>query len=197
MFAGQSDENLHMTEAEYLAFADGQEFKHEYSRGRVLAMTGGSIRHGVITASVSTHLSNLLADRDCSVTSPDVRVHIASRQSYRYPDVTVFCGEPAYLKGRMDTLTNPVVLVELLSPGTAMEDHNEKLAEYTQIEGLQAYLLIAQNEPKVEVFRRYEANQWLYEYVMGLGAEIIVPVLGVELRLSLAQIYRRVDWEKT
>lgn len=183
-----------MTEAEYLAFADEQEFKHEYSGGRVYAMTGGTVRHGVITMSAGTHLSNLLRDNDCTVTSPDVRVHIASRRAYRYPDVTVFCGDPVYLEGRTDTITNPAVLVEMLSPGTALTDRNQKLTEYTQIESLQAYVLISQDEPKVEVFRRHEGERWLYEYVTGLDGEIELPLGG---RLSLAEIYRRVQWEES
>ncbi len=195
MVAAQTDNLPPMSEAEYLAFADEQECKYEYLAGTVYAMTGGSVRHGVITAGVSTHLSNLLLDHDCSVTSPDVRVYITSRQAYRYPDVTVFWGTPDYLPGRMDTITNPVLLAEILSPGTALVDRNDKLADYTQIESLQAYLLVAQAEPKVEVFRRHVAGQWLYEYVTGMNALIDVPVLGAELRLSLAQIYRRVQWD--
>lgn len=184
-----------MSEAEYLAFADEQEFKHEYCRGQVYAMTGASVRHNTITANTIMHIGSRLADRDCTVTTSDTRIHIASKQAYRYPDVTVFCGDPAYLKGRTDTITNPVLLVEVLSPSTVVRDYNEKLEEYTQIDSLQAYVLVAQDTPKVEVFRRHDSDKWLYEIVTGLDAEINVPVLDAELRLSLAQLYRRVQWE--
>jgi Uma2 family endonuclease len=191
-----SDDLPPMTEAEYLAFADEQDWKYEYSGGRVYAMSGGSVRHGVITMSAGTHLSNLLRDDDCTVTSPDVRVHIVSRRAYRYPDVTVFCGDPVYREGRTDTITNPVLLVEVLSPGTALTDRNQKLTEYTQIESLQAYVLVSQDEPKVEVYQRDESGKWLYEYVTGMDAEITVSVSGADLRLSLAEIYRRVRWDE-
>jgi len=184
-----------MSEAEYLVFADTQEIKYEYHRGQVYAMTGASVRHNTIAANAITELSIALRDRDCTVTSSDTRVHIASKETYRYPDVTVFCGDPEYVEGRTDTITNPVLLVEVLSPGTALKDRNEKLAEYTQINTLDAYILIAQDEPKVEVFRRHDGDKWLYEYVMGLGAEIEVSAAGAVLRLTLAQIYRRVSWE--
>ena len=107
----------------------------------------------------------------------------------------MFCGEPAYLEGRTDTITNPVLLVEVLSPGTAVRDYNEKLEEYTQIETLQVYVLVTQNTPKIEVFRRHETDKWLYEYVTGLESKINIPMLGAELRLSLAQIYHRVQWD--
>lgn len=184
-----------MTVAEYLAFADEQEFKHEYSRGHIYAMTGGSVRHNTIIASTITHLTNTLADRDCTVTSSDTRVHIATRDAFRYPDVTVFCGKPAYLKGRTDTITNPSLLVEVMSPSTALTDRNDKLNEYTQIESLQAYVLIAQDTPKVEVYRRHTDDRWLYEYASGLDAEIGLPLDDVDLTLPLAMIYRRITWD--
>ena len=184
-----------MSEVEYLTFADDQEFKYEYRQGQVYAMTGASVRHNIISANTIAHLSSRLADQDCTVTSSDTRIHIARKGTYRYPDVTVFCGEPTYLESRTDTITNPTLLVEVLSPGTAVRDYNEKLEEYTQIETLQIYALVAQSTPKVEVFRRHEADKWLYEYATGLESEINIPVLDTELRLSLAQIYRRVRWD--
>lgn len=81
-----ADDPNRMTEAEYLTFEDESEFKHEYSQGIIYAMTVGSVRHGVITANIIVEFGNKLADRDCTVTSSDVRVHIASRSVYRYPD---------------------------------------------------------------------------------------------------------------
>ena len=197
MYAEPLNDDLpHMTEAEYLAFADEQEFKHEYRNGEVIAMTGGSVRHGAITASTIIHLGNKLRDTDCTVTSSDVRVYIAHKQTYRYPDVTVFCGDPVYREGRTDTLTNPVLLVEVLSPSTARTDHNDKLAEYTRIPRLQAYVLVSQDEPKVEVYQRHESGKWLYEFVTGMEAEITLSLSGKDMRLSLAEIYRRVRWEE-
>lgn len=197
MYAEQLDNELpRMTEAEYLAFADAQEFKHEYRNGEVIAMTGGSVRHGTLGMSAGTHLSILLGERDCTVTNSDVRVYIARKQTYRYPDVTVFCGDPVYREGRTDTLINPVLLVEVLSPGTAHIDYSEKLAEYTRIDSLQAYVLVSQDAPKVEVYQRHESGKWLYEYVTGMDAEITISVSGADLRLSLAAIYRRVRWDE-
>ena len=197
MYAEQLDSELpRMTEAEYLAFADEQAFKYEYSAGHVYAMVGGSVRHGAITGSVITHLSILLRERDYTVTSSDVRVYIAHKQTYRHPDVTVFCGDPVYREGRTDTLVNPVLLVEVLSPGTARVDDSEKLAEYTRISSLQTYVLVSQDEPKVEVYQRHDAEQWLYTSVIGLDTEITVSVAGTEVRLSLAEIYRRVRWDE-
>jgi len=184
-----------MSEAEYLAFTDEQESKYEYRRGQVYAMTGASVRHNTIVANAITELSIALRDRDCTVTSSDTRVHIASKKTYRYPDVTVFCNEPEYLEGRTDTITNPVLLVEVLSPSSALTDRNEKLVEYTQINTLDAYVLISQDEPKVEIFRRHEEGKWLFKYVTGFDVDIEILAAGAVLCLNLARIYRRVSWE--
>ncbi len=193
MYAVQPPEPTPMTEVDYLAFEETTDDKHEYSQGRVYAMTGGSVRHSVISANTITHLNNQLDEKDCTVTSSDLRVHVASRKAYRYPDVIVFCGAPAYITGRVDTITNPVVLVEVLSPSTELIDRNDKLAEYTQIESLQAYLMISQNTMKIERFLRHESGQWLYQYVTGLEAEIDLPSLGCTLALS--KIYHKVSWD--
>jgi len=192
----EEDRPLRMSEADYLAATDTQEFKYEYRRGYIYAISGGSIRHGVVTMNIGTHLNNQLGERDCSVTSPDVRVHIPSKETYRYPDVTMFCGDPAYLQGRSDTITNPVLLVEVLSNTSSIRDYNEKLEEYTQIDTLQAYLIISQDTAKVEVYQWHKGTQWLYEYARGLDASIQVPVPDGDITLSLAQIYRRVRWDE-
>jgi Uma2 family endonuclease len=196
MYVSQPDEPLRMTEAEYLAFEDSSEIKHEWRAGRVYAMTGASVRHNTIIASIILHLGNQLMDRDCTINAADTRVHIASNGTYRYPDVTVFCGEPALLAGRADTITNPILLIEVISPGSALRDYNEKLEEHTQIASLDAYVLVSQDEPKVAVFRRHETDRWLYEYATGLDAAIGVPVAGTELHLVLAQVYRRVTFDQ-
>ena len=197
MHAEELDNELpRMTEAEYLAFADEQDIKYEYCDGVVYAMTGGTVRHGVITVNTSTHLNIALRESDCTVVSPDVRVFIAFKQRYRYPDVSVFCGDAAYREGRPDTLTNPVLLVEVQSPSTASVDHTEKLREYTRIESLQAYVLGYQHEPRVEVYQRHSAGQWLYTDAIGLDAEITVKLFDDTLQLSLAEIYRRVRWDE-
>lgn len=194
MYAKHSNHRL-MTEAEYLAFADAQETKYEYSNGQVYAMTGASVRHNTICANTITHISTQWLTRDCTVTTSDTRIYIASKQAYRYPDITVFCGDAQYLSGRTDTLINPFLLVEVLSPSTAIHDYNQKLEEYTAIESLQAYIIIAQDTPKLEIFRRDGAHKWLYEYARGLESEVSLVLQGAALHLSLAQIYRRIQWD--
>ena len=184
---------IRMTVEEYLAFEEQSDTKWEYARGSVYAMTGGTVRHGVISMNVGTQLNNALEDTDCSVTTPDVKVHIARRDAFRFPDVVVFCGDAAYLEGRTDVLTNPILLVEVLSPSSSVTDRNEKLEDYTHIDSLQAYLLVSQHEAKIERFVRQSDDEWLYTYALGLDSEIAIPPL--HLTLALSKVYRRVTFD--
>lgn len=156
---------------------------------------GGSGQHSAIAASTISHLDNLLRDYDCTVNSSDLRVHIAFKQGYRYPDVTVYCNDPIYHDNRTDTITNPLILVEVLSPATELIDRKKKLEEYTRIDSLQVYMLIAQDKPRVEVFQRDESNNWIYKDVNGMDATIQVTVFGTQLTIQLAEIYRRARWD--
>ena len=195
MYAEHKDDLPTMSVAEYLAFADDKDSKYEHKAGRVYAMAGASVRHNTIVASTVMHLGNLLNDRDCTVNASDTRVKIKGATAFRYPDVTVFCDDPAYWEQRVDTITNPVILVEVLSPGTAVSDYNEKLEEYVQLKSLQVYIIIAQDKPKIEVYWRDDAGKWTYEIATELEATLEVPALDRILHLTLAQIYRRVRWE--
>jgi Uma2 family endonuclease len=194
MYASQQNPTDHMTEEEYFDYADAHpEEKFEYVGGRVVAMSGGSVRHGIITVNISTQFNIQLAAKECSTTSPDVRVQTSKQGKYRYPDVMVFCGEPIYREGRTDTITNPVALVEVSSPGTSDLDRNEKLTEYTQIASLAAYILVAQDEKKIECFSRLESGGWFYDYVTGDTGALVVP--SVDVTLSLEDVYRKVRWD--
>ena len=182
-----------MTVEEYFAFADEQDVKYEYVGGYVYAMAGGTVRHGTITANMIRQLGNKLDDKDCTVTSPDVRVQV-NADRYRYPDVTVFCGDPAYHEGRTDTITNPALLVEVSSPDSGLLDHGEKLDEYLKLDSLQAYIIVAQDTVRVERYVRRDDGQWLYTSVSDMDGTVEVPSLG--LMLSVADIYRKVRWDE-
>jgi len=188
---------LRMSEAEYLAFEEQSDIKHEFRKGWVYAMTGASVRHNVISGNMIRHLGNLLVDKGCSVSTSDTRIHIPHKGIYRYPDVSVFCGTPELVDKRVDTIANPVLLVEVLSPSTSVTDYNEKLEEYTQIPSLKAYLIVSQHTPKVEWLLREDSGKWLYDVVSGndgaLNGEI--SLLPFDVTLTLFDIYRNIDWD--
>jgi Uma2 family endonuclease len=183
------------TEAEYLAFERESELKHEYAAGTVRAMTGASWSHNVICVNISTSLNVQLAQTDCRVTSGDMRLHIAAAHTYRYPDVMVVCDKPQFVGERVDTIANPLVVIEVLSASTELIDRNTKLDEYLQIPSLQAYLLVAQQTAKVERYLRQASGDWLYTPVIGTSARLALPAVGGDngCTLSLADIYRKVE----
>ena len=133
----QQDDVLYMSEAEYLAFEEKSDIRHEYVNGYVYAMTGGSFRHNKVCFNAGRLLGNQLVDKDCDIVLNETRVKVESRKVfYRYPDITIICGEPQFFDNRVDTVTNPIVLIEVLSQSTEIEDRNEKLEEYLKIDSL-------------------------------------------------------------
>ncbi len=178
-----------MTEAEYLALDAASEDSYEYRDGKVYMMAVGSPNHSAISASVISYLDNTLGDDSaCTVHTSDLKIHVAT--SYRHPDLSVVCSELEYVEGRTDVITNPILLVEVISPSSVVIDYNEKLGEYTSIASLRDYLLISQDKPTVEHYTRQDDDQWLYQNITGLESTVYLPSL--DCTLALSRIYRRV-----
>ena len=179
-----------LTEDEYLAFEHRSEIKHEFVNGEVVAMTGASWKHNVICANTSAALHSQLTESPCIVTASDMRLKIAATNTYRYPDVMVICGEPLFTDDRSDIVLNPVVLIEVLSPSTALIDRNEKLREYRQIPILQAYLLLSQDSPRAERYLRQDERNWLYTDISGLNTHIDLEAISCTLALN--NVYNKI-----
>jgi Uma2 family endonuclease len=169
--------------AEYLARDHSAETKSEYVDGVEYAMAGGTRRHNRIVLNVGAELRAALRGRSCGANSSDQKVTVPTRRRYYYPDVVVVCGEPEFLETDQEILTNPVLLVEVLSETTAANDRGPKFLAYQTIPTLQEYLLISQDEIRVECFRR-TADGWVYTRVEGLQSCLALQSLGAELKLS-------------
>ena len=189
----------YLTEAQYLAYEDESDLRHEYANGQIIAMTGASWTHNLICVNTSTSLNVQLMNKNCRVTSGDLRLKVSSRRHYRYLDVMVICGEPQFVANRVDTISNPVVVIEVLSESTALTDRNDKLEEYLQVDSVQEYVLISQSEPRIERYLRQTAGDtsgeasgdWLYSHASGLQNSIDLPSIGCTL--ALADVYNKVD----
>jgi len=177
----------HMTPEEYLAFERASDTKHEYYHGDLFAMAGASYAHGLIIGRLTRELGNLLRARDCAVVPNDLRVRVSPPGLYAYPDIVVVCGQPQFADDQKDTLLNPVVLIEVLSPSTEAHDRGYKFAEYRKLESLQEYVLVSQQEARVEVFSRRLAGQWLMTEFLGPGSECHLDRL--DCKVALAEIY--------
>jgi Uma2 family endonuclease len=150
----------HITPGEYLEIERQAEYKSEYYNGEIFAMSGGSINHSLIAANVTSTLHRLLEGSGCRVFSSDLRIHIPIVGLFTYPDVSVICGQPEVLDDQRDTVLNPILLVEVLSPSTEKYDRGQKFLFYRSIPSLREYLLVAQDRRSAELFRRNEAGIW-------------------------------------
>jgi len=173
---------------EYLALERAAETKSEYVDGYIYAMTGASRAHNLVTVNISLRLGNQLLNRPCEIYVADMRVKAATARSYRYPDITVVCGQPEFEDPRFDTLTNPTVLIEVLSPTTEATDRGRKFAEYRGIPSLREYLLVSQDQPRIERYAR-QAEGWLLTVAEGLEAKVRLE--AIDCALDLAEVYHK------
>lgn len=159
---GRVAERSQLTAAEYLAWEREQPVKHEFFHGEVFAMAGGTPRHNALAMSVGAELRAVLRSRGCSILSSDQRLAFPPDARYVYPDVTVVCGPPAFQPGTNDVITNPSILVEVLSSSTEEYDRGLKWTGYQRIAALTDYLLVAQTEARIEHYRRNADGSWTY-----------------------------------
>lgn len=183
----------YLTSEEYLAWERKSDTKHEYLRGEIIAMSGASFAHNIITANITTALNNQLMRSDCIAIASDMRVRTQPEASYFYPDVLVVYGEPRFEDNTFDTFLNPVVLVEVLSPSTETYDRGEKFKHYQQLTSLREYILISQNEARVKLYRRQEAQWKSAEFC---AIEDTFALTSIDCELALENIYRRVDFNE-
>lgn len=179
-----------LTAEQYLEIERSSDVRSEYYAGAMYAMSGGSYRHAQIIANLSAELRAALKRRPCSVTSSDVRLQVSPNGLITYPDIAVVCGEPRFADHQRDTLLNPTLLVEVLSPSIEAYDRGFKFAQYRTLEALQEYVLVSQDEPRLEVFRRQPESEWLLHETTGLDA--VCRFTSVEVSIPLAEIYDKV-----
>jgi Uma2 family endonuclease len=180
----------YLTPQEYLAFERKATTKHEYLAGEIVAMSGASFAHNFITGDIFGELRAQLQGRRCKAATNDMRVKVSKTGSYFYPDVVVFCGEPQAEDNESDTLLNPTVIIEVLSPSTEARDRGEKFWHYQQLASLQEYVLVSQDRVCVEHYLR-EGAYWLRTEFRAL--EDIMPLSSIECELRLRDIYNSVE----
>jgi len=179
-----------MSYAEYLAFEAESETKHEYLDGEVFAMAGGTIVHGALAMAVGAALSNALRDRACRVLSSDVRVRSKATGLATYPDITVVCQKVEVDEDDAHGVLNPTMIVEVLSPTTEAYDRGAKAAHYRRIPSLREYVLVAQSEPLIEVYRRNERGNWELFVEARAGQLAELTSCGPAIQLEVDAIYR-------
>lgn len=177
-----------MAYAQYLEAELASVTKHEFLRGEVYAMAGGTPEHAALAGAIIAELSVALRAHPCRVFTSDLRVRIDATDLSTYPDVTVICGTLARSDVDPHAATNPVLIVEVLSDTTEAYDRGEKFAHYRRLPSLREYVLVSQREPRLESYRRTTAGQWLLSEA-GAGEVLTLTSLeGIELATDV--IYR-------
>ena len=180
------------TPQEYLELERKAETKSEYYRGEIFAMSGASRAHNRIAMNLSALVWNQLRGRPCDVFGSDMRVKVEISGLYTYPDLSALCGEPQFDDEHTDTLLNPSVLVEVLSPSTEDYDRGGKFELYRQIESLREYVVVAQDRLLVEHHTRQDDGSWRLVDYKDKGGEL--HLASIECRLRLEDIYDKVEF---
>lgn len=180
---------------QYLATERAAEFRSEFFRGEMFAMVGASRKHNLIALSFASEIRQQLKDRNCEVYQSDMRVKVSKTGLYTYPDVVVACDQPRFEDKQVDTLLNPRVVVEVLSPSTELWDRGKKFEHYRTIESLREYVLIAQDHVLVERFAINAEGQWaLFDY-RTLDDTLVLD--SISCRIKLSEIYARIHFDQT
>jgi Uma2 family endonuclease len=179
----------YVTPEEYLARERRAESRSEYVDGRIYAMTGASEPHNLIALNVASELRARFRGRPCRVYASDMRVKVGETGMYTYPDVVAVCGQPRFEDAHVDTLLDPTVIVEVLSPSTERYDRGEEFAHYRRLASLQEHVLVAQDRVRVEHFAR-RGEQWLLTEFSDLDGAHALPSL--DCTLPLRDVYERV-----
>ena len=183
----------YVTSEEYLALERQAEYKSEYHDGEIFAMTGASLTHNRITLNIGSALNVQLRGRECQAFTSDMRVHVPATGLYTYPDVSVVCGEPQLEEEQLDTLLNPVLIVEVLSKSTARYDRIDKFSHYRSIPSFAEYLLVSQDEYHVTQYVKQPDGRWLLTDIR--GRESRVELASVQCVLALSEVYERVSFD--
>jgi Uma2 family endonuclease len=177
---------------EYLARERAATYRSEYFDGETFAMAGGSPQHSLIKVNVTGELRARLKGARCTAYDSDLRVLVSRTGLYTYPDASVICGPLEFEDEHRDTVLNPTVVVEVLSESTEAYDRGKKFGHYRQVPTLREYLLVSQEEPRIERFFRNDDGTWTLTEAAGLEATLRLPSLGIEI--ALREVYDKVEF---
>lgn len=178
---------------EYFALELASEEKYEYFDGEVFNMSGGSRDHEQIIANCLVALRTALRGRSCRIYPSNLRVIVPSQPPYRYPDLTALCDAPRFKKiGGVDALTNPALVVQVLSASTEAYDRSDKFTHYKSIETFAEYVLIAQRRAHATQFTREKNGIWTHREYNDL--EAVIRLASPECELRLRDLYEAVEF---
>lgn len=182
-----------LTAAQYLALERTAEFKSEFYRGEMFVMAGASREHNTLKENLVGNLFMQLKGGPCRSFSSDQRVKVSATGLYTYPDIVVVCGDAEYAFEDRDTLLNPQVIVEVLSESTEKFDRGKKFAQYQEIPSMREYVLVCQDQFRVERYTRQTNGTWVLEVFNGPASVFTLTTIPVKIPLS--DIYAGVEFQ--
>ena len=186
----------YQTIQEYLKHEYSSEIKHEYEGGQILAMSGGTINHGLLCGNAYSELrKNTEKEKiQCRTIGSEVRIHIKQADSIVYPDAMIICGDIEISDDDNEAVTNPILIVEVLSKSTESYDRGDKFYKYRQLSSFKEYILIDQEKPVVETFYKRENNIWEISRTTGLENTVEIKSVGIQIKMS--DLYVNINWKE-
>lgn len=182
------------TAEEYLEAEVNSLDRHEFINGEIVLMAGGTPNHNEITSILNAILRVSLKGKPYSIFASDQRLWVPQLNNYTYPDVMVVAKPIELQSGRTDTITNPLLIAEVLSKGTRAYDRDDKFAAYRSIPSFQEYLLIDQYRLRVEQYSKTDANKWIFSEYGVIGDRLMLSSISVEV--SLADLYENIEFSE-
>ena len=180
------------TPEEYFLLEETAEYKHEYRNGEIIPMTGGTTNHNEIASNFCAYLKLALKGKNYRVFIGDVRLWIPDYNLYTYPELMIIEGQPSYYQNRNDTVTNPSIIVEVLSKSTANYDRGEKFKIYRSIPDFKEYILIDQYQLYIEQYAKTSEKKWEVKYYE--SEESILKLTSLDFQIAFSDLYERVDF---
>ncbi len=178
--------------SEYIKIEQQTDTKYEYHNGSIYAMAGGTLNHGLICGNIFGEIRTALKHKksDCKVMNSEIKLHVKEKNSFLYPDTMIVCGEIEKSQLESNAVTNPVVIIEVLSKSTANYDRGDKFFFYRQIDSLQEYILIEQDKAQIEVYKK-KGDLWKITRIAGV--DNFLPISSLNIKLKLEDIYENIE----
>jgi Uma2 family endonuclease len=195
----QVDETKYYTSEEYLQLEVNSQERHEYIDGEIVVMTGGTPNHNKIALNFSAALHFAFKRQPYQVFITDQRLWIPDKRIYTYPDIMVIEGELQLQEGRKDTITNPLIIAEVLSNSTKSYDKDDKFAAYRTIPSFQEYILIDQYKVHIEQYFKTDKKRWMFSEYDDLNEIIVLNAINLgqnQFEIAIADIYDKVNFQQ-
>ena len=180
------------TAEEYLEMERASKEKHELHHGTIITMIGASLKHKQIVINLIVNIGSYLKGKSCNIYPGDLRTKVLTEDSFTYPDIAIVCGEPELMDERFDTLLNPSVIIEVLSPSTEKYDKGFKFFYYMQIPSLKEYVMISSTGVYIHISRKQDDGSWKFEEITDPNTSLFINT--IEHNIAIQDIYDEVKF---